>query len=102
MSEDELRVLIRQLQGAMGGLAFRVGIENAIFTAANNTGSVPVVHGLGKVPAFIDVFPTLASVPLTANYISASRTDTDFEFRLDTADGSSISTTVGCFWIVMG
>lgn len=87
-----------------GGLSvgMRFGTKDATFSAASNTGNVTVTHGLAKTPAYLNVFPTFGTVSVVPNYISGSRNATTFQFRLDTRNGSAISATLSCFWIVIG
>lgn len=83
-------------------IELRFGVQDATFSAASNTGNVTVTHKLGKTPAYVNVFPTLGTVSVVANYVSGSRGASTFQFRLDTSDGSAISATLSCFWLVIG
>jgi hypothetical protein len=55
---DRLSVLVRQLQGMLGGKAIRGGTGEVTFTASNGSATTTIAHGLGGVPASVQITAT--------------------------------------------
>lgn len=84
-------------------LGVRIGKETASFTASKLSATVTVTHGLGTAPQNVQLTAIGAgAVPLSAFVISGSETDTQFQFKACTADGSSITSDADVYWEVKG
>lgn len=103
MTDQRLATLVRQLQGALGGI--RSGTVTFTFTASSASATVTVAHGLGKVPG--SVFVADWWIPGIAAGFSPVRLDTlddtSFQCRGETGPGyGAISASIMAGWIAIG
>jgi hypothetical protein len=96
---DRLAVLIRQLQGALGGLSIRSGSATLQFTASA-TANVTVTHGLTDTPTSV---VATVDVSGTANHIHAEVFSVGATtFRIQGFATASITDTHTVYWIATG
>lgn len=104
---DKLRSSLIDASGVTGTtsgqtLTLRFGIATATFTASARSAGFTVSHGLGTTPECIIAMSVGSTMNICVNYVSGSRTDTDFDLVSETVDGTAISGTAAVFWLAMG
>lgn len=94
----DLGVLVRQLQGALGGSAIDVGQGTATWTAAINSASVTVPHTLGRVPVYAVASTRNGGV----DYAITARTSTSITVVGFATAANTITLTATFDWLVIG
>lgn len=93
--------LIRQLQGALGGMTIRGGTSTVAFTASTDSANQTVAHGLGRPPlavvACAATAPAFGDIPAFNAY---GFTDTTFGINARKPTASTIN--VGFYWLAVG
>jgi hypothetical protein len=92
----DLGPLIRQLQGALGGMSIRAGVTTASFTASALSTDASVDHGLPTTPVAVVV----SSQDRQAKAGAFSYTSTQFTLRAKY--DSVITGTIDVAWIAIG
>lgn len=95
----DLGVLVRQLQGALGGRALAAGQSTVSFSAASVSASKVVTHGLGSMPTFAACVPNNNT---GIAYSVVARTATTITVQGWTTAGGSITSTPTFDWLVIG
>lgn len=90
-----LATLVRQLQGALGGMAVVAGTTTCTFTASTVSDTVTVTHGIGRVPTV-----TTGSTNSNVKWAVFNKTATTFDI-LGRAD-SSVTQAIDVNWIAAG
>jgi hypothetical protein len=91
-------VLIRQLQGMLGGKSIRAGVAD-VSTSAAVSGATTVTHGLGRTPMAV-MLTALSSGVTSEN--AASVGSTTFDINITYVDGTARTATVPVYWLVIG
>ena len=104
-STSRLETLIRQLQGLLGGAAWRGAGVTVTFPGGSQTSNAQTVtHGLGRAPTSITFGPIATTTPVDPFVVGGTITDTVFDVKCRTTDGSSpaAASTVTFYWMSKG
>lgn len=93
----DLRVLIRQLQGALGGRRLKMGSTTLTWTLSQVSGAATITHGLGEQPAL--VVATVMAVGSGQNAFVQYGNVTATTFQLTGWSPGVFSGTLGVSWV---
>lgn len=102
---DPLRVLIRQLQGAVGGKRLKFGTATLTWpggTSLSNTLTVP--HGLGGAPSEVLATMKVAASGQVWAVHAGAYTSSSFDLQAEPVAGFAppLGTTVDAAWMAVG
>lgn len=100
---DRLAVLVRQLQGALGGKQIRVGMDTLTWTASMDSNAPKVItHGLDHAPTIVAVF----NADTTGSYAGIASYTTDIPdattFRVYGRTPVALTGSKGIYWLAIG
>jgi hypothetical protein len=100
---DRLSVLVRQLQGMLGGKAIRVGADTMHWSASTDSDAPKVItHGFDHAPTIVAVF----NADTAGSYAGIAAFTTDLPdattFRAYGRTPSAITGTKAIYWLAIG
>lgn len=97
----DLAVLIRQLQGMLGGKAIRTGSVSIHYSGAAVSDSTVVTHGLGSVPVYVGLMS--AGNAFRAAFDVTAIDSSTFTVVAEAVDGGAKGPgNAAYYWLVIG